>query len=149
MLAEARGWLSFVLDRVCWPGSIGLIRDYHIRPLNQAMTQDDWTTFVHTHTFGEIGVAAEPQWFLENKPAKWMSQIRCNCDTAVKIAIAAVDLVLPEWKENHPNDTIPVRAVDAARHCISEGNAELRKHAKALSKGCSDSRRRSLVRPQG
>ena len=108
------------------------------------MTQDQWTTFVNAHSFGELGVSATPEWFVENEPRRWMSQVRCDCDTAVKIAIAVVDLVLPEWQKNHPDDTIPVRAVDAARKYLAGGQADLKKHAKALSKGCSDSRQRSM-----
>lgn len=73
-----------------------------------------------------------------------MSQIRCDCDTAIRIAIAVVDLVLPEWQKNHPDDTVPTRAIDAARRYLEGGAAALRKHAKALSKGCSASRRRSM-----
>ena len=73
-----------------------------------------------------------------------MEHIDCNPDTAVRIAIAVVDLVLPEWQESHPDDTIPVRAVDAACKCLAGGQADLRKHAKVLSKGCSNSRRRSM-----
>jgi hypothetical protein len=91
-----------------------------------------------------LGVAAAPEWFVENEPSKWMSQIRCDCDTALKIAVAVVDLVLPEWQQNHPDDTVPVRAVDAARKYSAGGQADLRKHAKALSKGCSVSRQRSM-----
>jgi hypothetical protein len=108
------------------------------------MTQDAWTTFVSARSFGELGVSATPDWFVDNEPKKWMSQISCNCHTAVRIAIAVVDLVLPEWQENHPDDTIPIRAVDAARKYLAGGQPELRKHAKALSKGCSDSRQRSM-----
>ena len=108
------------------------------------MTQDAWTTFVNRHSFGEFGVSATPDWFVENEPRTWMSQISCDCDTAVRIAIAVVDLILPEWQKNHPDDMIPVRAVDAARRYLEGGAADLRKHAKALSKGCSDSRQRSM-----
>jgi hypothetical protein len=108
------------------------------------MTQDDWPTFVNARSLGELGVSATPEWFVENEPRKWMPQIHCDSDTAVKIAIAVVDLVLPEWQENHPDDTVPVRAVDAAREYLASGQADLRKHAKALSKGCSHSRQRSM-----
>jgi hypothetical protein len=78
--------------------------NFCVLPLNDRMTQDDWTTFVNARPLGELGVSATPEWFLENEPKKWMQQIHCDPDTAVRIAIAVVDLVLPEWQENHPDD---------------------------------------------
>jgi hypothetical protein len=115
-----------------------------VQPLEHGMSQDDWSTFVGANDFSKLGVGVPPDWFVENEPRNWMSQIRCDRDTAIKIAIAVIDQVLPEWQQNHPDDTVPVRAVDAARKYLAGGQADLKKHAKALSKGCSDSRKRSM-----
>lgn len=73
-----------------------------------------------------------------------MSQITCRNDKAIRISIAVVDLVLPEWQTHHPDDSVPVRAVDAARRCVSGDSVDLRQHLKVLSKGCSNSRHRSM-----
>jgi hypothetical protein len=108
------------------------------------MTNDEWTTFVATTNFGDLGLSAEANWFIEQEPGVWMQHLHCDRDTAVRIAVAVVDLILPEWKENHPEDTTPLRAVDAARKNPSTENQDLRKHAKSLAKACGDSRRRSM-----
>jgi hypothetical protein len=108
------------------------------------MTSDEWTAFVETTSFADLGLGADANWFIDHAPAVWMQRIQCDRAAAVRIAIAVVDMVLPEWKENHPEDTIPVRAVDAARKDPSPENQDFRKHAKALAKACGESRRRSM-----
>jgi hypothetical protein len=55
-----------------------------------------------TRPFDELGLSATPEWFVANEPRTWMSQIRCDCDAAVKIAIAVVDLVLPSGGRTIP-----------------------------------------------
>src|SRR5688572_5189479 len=84
------------------------------------------------------------KWFEQHEPALWMQRLNCDRDTAVRIAVAVVEMVLPEWQLNHPDDTIPLRAVDAARKHPSTDSDNLRKHAKALVKACGDSRQRSM-----
>jgi len=81
---------------------------------------------------------------VESDPKTWISQIDCDRETAVRMAIAVVEGILPEWREKRPTDTAPLRAVDAARSNPSPPTENLRKHVKALAKACTQARSRSL-----
>jgi hypothetical protein len=86
----------------------------------------------------------ESGWFLTHPSKMWLDRLPVDRADAVRIAVAVIDLVLPEWRAARPGDTVPLRAVEAANSNPRGTDSDLRKHARALAKGCTESRRRSL-----
>ncbi len=87
---------------------------------------------------------SDSEWFLSHAPKVWVSKLPTDRATAIKLAASVVGLILPEWEAARPNDTVPPRAVAAALLNPNGDDENLRRHAKALAKGCSESRHRSL-----
>src|SRR5690349_14349769 len=51
---------------------------------------------------------------------------------------------MPEWKEKHPEDTVPPRALAIARQLAESRGEALILQGRVLSKGCSASRKRTF-----
>jgi hypothetical protein len=86
----------------------------------------------------------ELMWFLNHPLGLWLQELRCGREIATKIAIETVEFILPEWQQKRSKDTVPVRAVEAARILLIKNTKELREHAVVLAKGCTRSRQKSL-----
>ncbi len=91
-----------------------------------------------------FSLSTTTDWFLRHSAKLWVQKLPVDRAAAVRIAAAVVGLVLPEWRAARPNDTAPLRAVEVALSDPAGSNDGLRRHARALAKGCSESRRRSL-----
>ena len=86
----------------------------------------------------------DSEWFLTQPARLWVGKFPADRATAVRIAASVAELVLPEWRAAQPGDTVPLRAVEAALSDPVGSDDGLRRHARALAKGCGASRRRSL-----
>lgn len=86
----------------------------------------------------------DTSWYLAHPATAWVARMPDDRATAVRVAAGVIELVLPEWRAARPQDTVPLRAVEAALSDSSGADAGLRQHAKALAKACGESRRRSL-----
>jgi hypothetical protein len=90
-------------------------------------------------TFG-----TETEWFLAHPAREWTARLPDDRAGAVRMMAGVMELVLPEWRTARPQDTVPLRAVDAALSDPLGENVGMRQHAKALAKACGESRRRSM-----
>jgi hypothetical protein len=87
---------------------------------------------------------AESQWYLDHPAKEWVERMAPERAVAIRMAANVAELVLPEWRTARPQDTVPLRAVEAALNDPTGEDAGLRQHAKALAKACGESRRRSM-----
>lgn len=108
------------------------------------MNDDEWQRLVASVDSKKLGLGEGLEWYVTNKPNAWASRWNIPAAMNVRIAIAIVELVLPEWNRNQLKDTAPLRAVDAARKYLLTENNELKAHLKATAKACTASRKRSL-----
>ena len=86
----------------------------------------------------------DTDWYLAHPATAWTARMPDDRAAAVRMAAGVMELVLPEWRTARPQDAVPLRAVEAALSDPSGADAGLRLHAKALAKGCGESRRRSM-----
>jgi hypothetical protein len=87
---------------------------------------------------------AKSEWFLTHSPRLWGEKLPEGRANRIRIVAGVLELVLPEWRAAHPDDTIPPRAVQAALANPDGADDGLRRHAWVLAKGCSRSRKNSL-----
>ena len=87
---------------------------------------------------------AETDWYLTHPAAAWVAKMPDDREAAVRVAARVMELVLPEWRTKRPDDTVPLRAVEAALSITAGVPDDLRQQAKVLAKACGESRRRSM-----
>ena len=78
------------------------------------------------------------------EPEDWFNYLNVSADDFLRIGIAVVDTLIPDWNTRNPQDTVPPRAIEAAKSVLADPSDGLRSHAKVLAKCCSDSRKKSL-----
>lgn len=89
-------------------------------------------------------INASATWFINTSPKLWCKQLASDAATAVQIARALVEFVLPKWQSKYPDDTVPVRVVETVRGRAHPASPDIRQHLQALAKGCTLSRKRSF-----
>lgn len=83
-------------------------------------------------------------WYLAHPASAWVDRMPGDRAVAVRMTARVMELVLPEWRSARPQDTVPLRAVEAALSDPSGADSGLRLQAQALAKACGESRRRSM-----
>ena len=93
----------------------------------------------------QLGLYADVTWYISTPPREWFSAIDVESNDLLLSCVAAVlQLVTPEWQSNRPNDSVPIRAIEAALNYAENPSRNIKKHVSTLAKGCSSSRRKSL-----
>ncbi len=85
-----------------------------------------------------------PKELIGVEPKDWFDHLDVSDSEFLKFGIIVVETLMPDWQDRNPNDTTPVRAVEAAKNLLEEPTDNLRSHAKVLAKGCTKSRKASL-----
>jgi hypothetical protein len=98
----------------------------------------------HPQARAALGDAAPPS--LVTVPAgKWSASLEdVPAERLLRAAIAAVRLLLDEWRAKRSDDRQPERAIEAAERFLARPSQGAAQHAAAVAKACTRSRERTF-----
>jgi hypothetical protein len=97
-----------------------------------------------SNDLGELGFTEDLTWYLSTPSREWLRSVVAETDQVLRCVAAVLHLVVPEWQANRPKDSLPIRAITAALKYCADPSQNNKKQVSILSKGCSESRRKSL-----